>query len=72
MINAGVYVFGSAVLQQIQEGPVSLERDVFPQIMEQGVYADEQQGLFIDIGIPDDYVRAREMYDRLTNAALNN
>ncbi len=72
IINAGVYVFGSAVLQQIQEGPVSLERDVFPQIMEQGVYADEQQGLFIDIGIPDDYVRAREMYDRLTNAALNN
>src|SRR6202012_5962812 len=30
IINAGVYVFDRAILPQIQEGPVSLERDVFP------------------------------------------
>jgi NDP-sugar pyrophosphorylase family protein len=70
IINAGVYVFGNAILGQIPEGPVSLERDIFPQLLEQGVYACEQRGLFIDIGIPEDYARAREMCDRLANAAL--
>jgi D-glycero-alpha-D-manno-heptose 1-phosphate guanylyltransferase len=71
IINAGVYVLGSAVLAQIPEGPTSLERDVFPQIMERGVYAVEQNGLFIDIGTPDDYARARGMCDRLAKAALD-
>ena len=72
IINAGVYVFGNTVLAQIPEGAASLERDVFPQIMERGVFAAEQKGLFIDIGTPDDYARAREMCDRLANAALSN
>jgi NDP-sugar pyrophosphorylase family protein len=70
MINAGVYVFGHAVLAQILEGPGSLERDVFPRLLELGVYAVEQRGMFIDIGTPDDYARAREMCDRLSTAAL--
>jgi NDP-sugar pyrophosphorylase family protein len=71
VINAGIYVFDRAIFPQIQEGPVSLERDVFPQIMEQGVYAAEHRGVFIDIGTPDDYDRARKMCDRLVDAALN-
>ena len=71
-INAGVYVLDSAVLAQISDGPASLERDVFPKLLAQGVYAFEQQGMFIDIGIPEDYARAREMCDRLANAALYN
>lgn len=70
IINAGVYVFGSAIFTEIPEGPTSLERDVFPNLLEQGVYAFEQNRLFIDIGTPDDYGRAREMYDRLADAAL--
>jgi len=70
VINAGVYVFGSAILPLIPEGSVSLERDVFPRLLKQGLYAREQQGLFIDIGIPEDYARAREMCDRLTHTAL--
>jgi NDP-sugar pyrophosphorylase family protein len=72
IINAGVYVFANAVLAQLPEGPASLERDVFPQLLEQGVYAFEQQGLFIDIGTPDDYARAGRMCDDLANAALLN
>jgi NDP-sugar pyrophosphorylase family protein len=70
IINAGVYVFGSAIFAQIPEGPASLERDVFPNLLELGVYAFEQRRLFIDIGTPDDYGRAKEMYDRLADAAL--
>lgn len=70
IINAGVYVFGSAIFAQIPKGPASLERDVFPNLLGQGVYAFEQRRLFIDIGTPDDYGRAKEMYDRLADAAL--
>jgi D-glycero-alpha-D-manno-heptose 1-phosphate guanylyltransferase len=71
LINAGVYVFDQAVLEQISEKPASLEHDVFPRFLEQRFYALERQGLFIDIGTPDDYVRARKMYDRLSDLALN-
>lgn len=71
LVNAGVYVFSNAVFAQIPEAPASLERDVFPQLLEQGVYAVEHRGIFIDIGTPDDYARAGEMYDRLATAALD-
>ncbi|WP_353063314.1 nucleotidyltransferase family protein [Tunturibacter psychrotolerans] len=71
IINAGVYVFSNSILAQIPDGPASLERDVFPQLLEQGVYAVEHRGIFIDIGTPDDYVRASEMYGRLATAALD-
>jgi len=69
IINAGVYVFSSEVLAQIPGGQVSLERDVFPKLLHQGVYAVEQRGLFIDIGTPDDYERARKTYSALVTVA---
>jgi len=59
LVNGGVYVFSHAVLEHIPEGPASLERDVFPRLLEQGVYAQEQHGMFIDIGTPADYARAQ-------------
>ena len=68
LINAGVYVFSRAVLDQIPTGPSSLEKDVFPRILDQGVYAAEQRGMFIDIGTPDDYARAQMLLDRLYRA----
>jgi len=70
IINAGVYVFSSTVFAHIPDGPTSLERDVFPLLLKQGIYALEQRGVFIDIGIPEDYARARKMCDRLANAAV--
>jgi NDP-sugar pyrophosphorylase family protein len=30
-------------------------------LLEQGVYAYEQRGIFIDIGTPSDYLRAQEL-----------
>jgi NDP-sugar pyrophosphorylase family protein len=58
IINAGVYVFSNAALALIPQGPVSLEHDVFPLLMEQGFYAIQQRGMFIDIGTPEDYALA--------------
>ena len=71
LVNAGVYVFGREVLAQIPDGPTSLERDVFPKLLDRGIYAAEQHGMFIDIGTPEDYVRAQEICGRLYAAALN-
>lgn len=70
IINGGVYVFNRAILKDIPDGPASFEKDVFPRVLEHGVYALEQDGIFIDIGTPEDYARAQELSRRLHEAAL--
>ncbi len=69
LVNGGIYIFNHAVLQYIPEEPASLERDVFPRLLDQGVYAQEQHGMFVDIGTPADYVRAQQLCDSLNKAA---
>ncbi len=69
LVNAGIYIFNHAVLQYIPDHPASLERDVFPGLLDQGVYAQEQRGMFIDIGTPADYARAQQLCDSLNQAA---
>jgi NDP-sugar pyrophosphorylase family protein len=70
LINAGVYIFDRTVLEFLPEGPASLEKDLFPQILRLGVFAMEQRGLFIDIGIPEDYARAQSLCHQLRDAIL--
>jgi NDP-sugar pyrophosphorylase family protein len=70
IVNGGVYVFKRAILQHIPDGPASLEKDVFPRLFEHGLYALEQQGMFIDIGTPEDYARAQTLCHSLYQAAL--
>lgn len=69
LVNAGVYVFDHAVLQQLPDGPCSLEHDIFPKLLDHGIYAQETKGIFIDIGTPEDYARAQQIRDRLYSAA---
>lgn len=69
LINAVVYILERAILDYIPEGPASLDRDVFPQILQHGVYALERRGMFIDIGVPEDYARARVLSEQLREAA---
>jgi len=61
VVNGGIYVFNNSILQYIPEGPASLETDVFPRLLDHGVYAQEQHGKFIDIGTPADYARAQQL-----------
>ena len=68
-INAGVYVFNRGIFEHIPKGPASLEMDVFPRVLDRGVYALEQRGMFVDIGTPEDYARAQALYGRLSDAA---
>jgi NDP-sugar pyrophosphorylase family protein len=68
-VNAGIYVFNRRIFDHIPEGPASLERDIFPKLLDQGVYASKQHGVFIDIGTPEDYARAQDLSKRLFEAA---
>jgi len=70
IVNGGVYMFNRAMLEHIPDGPASLEKDVFPRFLEEGVYALEQHGMFIDIGTPEDYARAQTLSRSLHQAAL--
>jgi D-glycero-alpha-D-manno-heptose 1-phosphate guanylyltransferase len=71
VINGGVYLFNRAILQHIPDGTVSLEKDVLPGLVEHGIYALEQKGMFIDIGTPEDYARARALHLSLCQAAFS-
>jgi NDP-sugar pyrophosphorylase family protein len=71
VINGGVYLFDRTVLEHIPTGTSSLEKDVLPNLLERGVYALEQKGMFIDIGTPEDYARAQALRSSLCRAALS-
>jgi NDP-sugar pyrophosphorylase family protein len=70
LINAGVYIFNTEILERIPTGPVSLEKEILPELLDQGVYAASQEGVFIDIGTPADYAQAQQLFDRLGRAAV--
>jgi NDP-sugar pyrophosphorylase family protein len=61
LVNDGIYVFKHSVPEHISEEGASVEKDVFPRLIQHGVYAQEQHGTFIDIGTPADYPRAQQL-----------
>jgi len=72
LINAGVYVLSPKVFDYIPEGrPVSIEREVFPKLAEQNeLYGYVHDGLWMDIGKPEDYLELNEvMLDRANSKA---
>lgn len=61
-INAGVYLVRKEALGLMEAGkPVSLEKEWMPKLMQRGIYGVETGGMFIDIGIPEDYRRAQDL-----------
>jgi mannose-1-phosphate guanylyltransferase len=64
-INAGAYVIERSVVERyIPSGrPVSFEREVFPQLVGNGLYGWHGDGYWIDIGTPARYLEAT--YDLL-------
>lgn len=63
-INAGVYLLEREVLEAIPAGKeVSLEREIFPGLVGNGLYAYRMDaGGFIDIGTPDSYAQAQAFF----------
>jgi mannose-1-phosphate guanylyltransferase len=58
LINAGAYAFSPEIFKHIPEGrAVSIEHEVFPKLAEQGtLYGHIFNGLWMDIGKPEDYL----------------
>lgn len=59
LVNAGVYVMERSFLAELPaRTPLSLEREVFPALIEQGIAGFVCDGPFLDIGVPEDFGRA--------------
>src|SRR5438046_8292576 len=70
LINAGVYLLRKQIVCDLPAGTaISLEREVFPRRLDRGVYGLVCTGLFIDIGIPDDFKRAQALLASRVSAA---
>lgn len=73
LINAGLYVLEPEVLDLVEPGRrLSIERDVFPQIVEQGrLYGLELPGYWLDVGTPESYLQAhRDVLERRADTAV--
>jgi mannose-1-phosphate guanylyltransferase len=58
-VNAGAYVLERAVIDLIEPGrAVSIEREVFPRLVGQGLYGRRLDGYWMDIGTPERYLQA--------------
>ncbi|MGB7686163.1 MAG: NDP-sugar synthase [Solirubrobacterales bacterium] len=58
-VNAGAYVLERSVLDLIPPGrEVSIEREVFPRLVGEGLSALSLDGYWLDIGTPERYLRA--------------
>jgi mannose-1-phosphate guanylyltransferase len=63
-INAGAYVLERSVVERVPAGrAVSIEREVFPELVGDGLYGYLSDGYWIDIGTPERYLEAT--YDLL-------
>jgi mannose-1-phosphate guanylyltransferase len=60
LINAGAYVLERRVLDSMAPAgtKVSIERDVFPTLVGDGLYGYAASGYWLDIGTPDRYLQA--------------
>jgi mannose-1-phosphate guanylyltransferase len=58
-INAGAYVIERGLLELIPRGrAVSIEREIFPRLVGQGLYGHRLEGYWMDIGTPERYLQA--------------
>ena len=72
-INTGVYLLSRALLETIPpDGEISLEREMFPLWIDQGLGGYTTRAPFVDIGTPESFIQAggfmarihRETWDR--------
>jgi NDP-sugar pyrophosphorylase family protein len=70
LINAGIYLLRKNIVRKLPAGTAnSLERDIFPGLLDRQVYGFISTGFFIDIGIPDDFKRAQTLLASRVGAA---
>lgn len=63
LINAGIYLLEQAFVEAMPpDSAVSIERELFPALIGQGLYGFPQSGKFLDIGMPADYRAAADFF----------
>ncbi len=60
LVNAGVYVLERSVVSEMAAAGtrISIERDVFPRLVDHGLFGYEASGYWMDIGTPGRYLQA--------------
>ncbi len=60
LINAGMYIIEREVLNSLPPAgtKLSIEREVFPELVDKGLYGHELVGYWLDIGTPERYLQA--------------
>lgn len=60
LVNAGAYILERELLSGLAPAgtKISIERDVFPQLVGHGLYGYEAHGYWMDIGTPERYLQA--------------
>ena len=62
LINAGIYLLEREVVEEIPEGKmISLEREIFPNLIGTGIYGMLYNKLFTDIGTPESFNKAEKI-----------
>lgn len=62
LVNAGVYLLEREIVEEIPKGRmVSLEKEIFPNLIGSGLYAILCKGFFIDIGTPESFNKAKKI-----------
>ena len=59
-INSGIYILKKQIISELPLHNFSLEKDFFPGKCNKGMYGLIDNFPFIDIGVPDDYFKAKE------------
>ena len=73
LINAGVYIYEREVLAHFPAGPCSVERDIYPRLLDRNVpfQAYEEPCYWTDLGTPRDYLQAhRDILTRKVHLPL--
>ena len=60
LVNAGAYILEREILAEMAPAGsnISIERDVFPKLVDHGLYGYEATGYWLDIGTPSRYLQA--------------
>jgi NDP-sugar pyrophosphorylase family protein len=65
LINGGIYALERSLIEQIPAGrKISLERDMMPVWIPQGIHGYLATGPFIDIGTPESYAESQQVLAR--------
>ncbi len=67
LINAGAYVLRTDILDLVEPGvKTSIEREVYPRVLDKGLYGHRFSGFWVDAGTPEAYLEShRQLLDRV-------